>query len=246
MPAIKLESLAVFAGVTAARLALLAARCEEKTFSANQVIFRRGDHCDGLWVVVAGGVLLRTEVSGQAIDRLVDLAPGEVFGEAEVLADAPRQLTARALGFTTLIRIPEELLRELFRENSAVETHLRMLVIRRSSARVRALLAPNSRREARIWVDRDVWVTLGPRESHRVRLIDLSAGGACFNRTPADWSEGRELSFTLGTLDTPSLLQVRGVVRWRRENLVGLAFEDTGPSFRRQIEQALKVLAPPG
>lgn len=245
MPVLQLDAFAVFAGVSPERLALLAAQCEEKSFSANQLVFRRGDRCDGLWAVSAGGVVLRTEVPGQAIDRLVDVGPGEVFGEGEVLEEAPRHLTARALGSTTLVRIPEAPLRELFLEYSAVETHLRMLGVRRRSARVRAMLAPSSRREPRIWVDRDVWITLGGRgESHRVRLVDLSNSGTCISRAPADWIAGRELSFGLGTLDKPGLLQVRGIVRWRSDNTVGIAFEESGPALRRRIEQALRELVP--
>ena len=245
MPPVQLDSLAVFAGVSPERLALLADRCEEKSFSANQLIFRRGDRCDGLWVVSAGGVLLRTEIPGKAIDRLLDIGPGEVFGEAEVLEDSLCQLTARALGATTLIRIPQEPLRELLLGHPPVETHLRMLGVRRRSARVRAMLAPHSRREPRIWVDCDVWITTGPRgESDRVRLIDLSNSGACISRVPADWTTGELLSFALGTLGKPNLLQVRGIVRWRNESTVGLAFEDTGPALRRKIEQALSELAP--
>ncbi len=243
MPLIQLDSLAVFAGVSPERLALLAAQCEEKDFSANQLVFRRGDRCDGLWVVSAGGILLRTEIPGKAIDRLLDIGPGEVFGESEVLEDSPCQLTARALGTTTLIRIPQEPLRELLLSHPSVETHLRMLGVRRRSARVRAMLAPHSRREQRIWVDRDVWVTTGPRgESYRVRLIDLSNGGACITRAPVDWTAGETLSFALGTLEKTNLLQVRGIVRWRNESSVGIAFEDTGPALRRKIEQALAEL----
>jgi CRP-like cAMP-binding protein len=242
---IQLESFAVFAGVSPERLARLASHCEEKTFAANQLVFKRGDRCDGLWAVSAGGVLLRTEVPGQAIDRLIDLGPGEVFGEAEVLDDSSRQLTARALGSTTLVRIPEQPLWDLLKEYSAVETHLRMLGVRRRSARVRAMLAPNSRREPRIWVDRDVWITLGARgENLRVRLVDLSGGGACIARAPADWAPPAELSFSLGTMENPNLLQVRGVVRWRRDTTVGIAFAEPGAALRRRVEQVLRALIP--
>ena len=245
MPFIQLDSFAVFAGVSPERLALLAARSEEKSFSANQLVFRRGDRCDGLWAVSAGGVLLRTEVPGQAIDRLLDLGPGEVFGETEVLDNSLRQLTARSLGNAILIHIPEEPLRELILNHPAVETHLRMLGVRRRSARVRAMLAPNSRREPRIWVDRDVWISTVPRgENHRVRLVDLSTGGACISRAPADWTGGTAVSFSLGTLEKPTLLQLRGMVRWRSESAVGIAFEDAGPALRRKIEQALRELVP--
>jgi CRP-like cAMP-binding protein len=244
MPSISLDSFAVFAGVSPERLALLAARCEERSFSSNQLVFRRGDRSSGLWAVSAGGVVLRTEIPGQAIDRLFDVGPGEVFGEAEILESSPCQVTARALGPATLIRIPLEPLRELLRDQPSVETHLRMLGVRRRSARVRAMLAPHSRREPRIWVDCDVWVMTGRSESCRVRLVDLSNGGACISRAPADWTAGEKLSFSLGTLEKPNLLQVRAIVRWRNETTVGIAFEDTGPALRRRIEQALLELVP--
>jgi CRP-like cAMP-binding protein len=245
MPAIQLNSFAVFAGVSPERLVRLAAQAEEKRFSSNQVIFKRGDLCDGLWMISSGGVQLRTEIPGQAIDRLVDLGPGEVFGETEVLDDSPRALTARALGATTLLRISAEPLRELFRDYSAVENYLRTLGVRRRSARVRAMLAPSSRREPRIWVDREVWIALGPRcERLRVRLIDLSNEGACLARVPADWTLGKELSFSLGTLEKPGLLQVRGTVRWRSDFAVGILFADPGQALRRRIEQVLRELVP--
>ena len=247
MPVKSLDGLSVFAGVSPERLARLAALAEEKNVSANQVVFRRGERCDGLWAVLAGGVLMRTETPGKPIERMFDLGPGEVFGEAEVLEaleGAPRRLTARALDATTLVRIPLAPLRELLREQTSVETSLRTLAIRRQSARVRAMLAPSSRREPRIWVDKDVLVTVSRNESHRVRLLDLSTGGACFLRAPMDWKKGQELSFSLGTLERPAMLQVRGTVQWRHENAVGIAFEDGGPALRKKIEQALRELVP--
>lgn len=242
---VKLADLAVFAGAKAERLASLASRVEEKSLLAHQLVFRRGDRCDGLYVVAQGSVSIRTESPGQPIERVLDLGPGEVFGESEILDEAPRRFTARTLGDATLALIPLAPLRELLREQTTVETSLRMLAVRRQTARVRALLAPNSRHEQRIWVDRDVWITTGRRnESYRVRLIDLSNCGACISRAPADWTAGEELSFSLGTLENPGLLQVRGVVRWRRESAVGIAFEAAGPELRRKVEKTLRELVP--
>jgi CRP-like cAMP-binding protein len=250
MPVKSLDGLSVFAGVSPERLARLAAVCEEKNVSANQVVFRRGERCDGLWAVLVGGVLMRTETPGKPIERMFDLGPGEIFGEAEVLETlegAPRRLTARALDATTLVRIPLAPLRELLREQPSIDTSLRTLAIRRQSARVRAMLAPSSRREPRIWVDKDILVTVqsGARgESHRVRLLDLSNSGACILRAPSDWKKGQELSFSLGTQERPAMLQVRGTVQWRHESAVGIAFTDAGPVLRKKIEQTLRELVP--
>ncbi|HYO13905.1 MAG TPA: cyclic nucleotide-binding domain-containing protein [Thermoanaerobaculia bacterium] len=68
---------------------------ESETYPPNQVIYRTGDPCDGLYVVTAGGVLLRNETPGRPIDRVLDVGTGELFGETEIVEGTPRRFTAR-------------------------------------------------------------------------------------------------------------------------------------------------------
>lgn len=237
-----LENLSIFSGVSKDRLARFSSGLKEEVYDSNEVIYRTGDSCDGLYVVTAGGVLLRNETPGQPIDRVLDVALGEVFGEMEVMENAPRRFTARALGPSGVVWLPLDSLRELMREHPIVETVLRTLAVRRQTSRARALLAPSNRREPRIWVNRDVVVQTDREQSHRVRLVDLSNGGACISGAPPEWKMDEPVIFSLGAGSHPDLLQVRGFVRWRRESTVGISFDSPGPGHRRRVEQALREL----
>jgi CRP-like cAMP-binding protein len=242
MPELRLRGLPVFEGVGEERLARLEAHLVERTCRANEVVYRNGDPCDGLYIVVQGGILLRTEVPGKPIDRVFDLGPGEVFGEEEAAGGTPRNLAARALGPTRLWHVPLAPLRELLRDHPFMETLLRAHGVRRRTSRLRARLAPSSRREPRIWIDRPVVVTVDGVERAAVRLEDLSPGGACFTATPETWIAGRRLTFALGLAGGPELLRAHGTVRWRHEGAVGIEIEPGGPAWKRKVEQALRAL----
>jgi CRP-like cAMP-binding protein len=237
-----LRGLPAFAGVDEDRLARLAAHLRERTCRPNEVVYRNGDPCDGLYIVVTGAILLRTEVPGQPIDRVFDLGAGEIFGEEE-LGGAPRALAARALGATTLWHLPIAPLRELMREHPFVETLLRALGVRRRSSRLRARLAPSSRREPRIWVDRQVMVTIDG-ERVGVRLEDLSPGGACFAMVPESWTAGREIDLALSIPGRPDLLRARGTIRWHDNASAGIEFAPGDAGWKRRVEKALRELVP--
>jgi CRP-like cAMP-binding protein len=242
MPDLRLRGLPVFEGVADERLARLEAQLAERSLRPNEVLYRNGDPCDGLYGVVRGAILLRTEVPGKPIDRVFDLGPGEIFGEEEAANGTPRALAARALGATVLWHLPLAPLRELLREHTFVETLLRTLGVRRRSSRLRARLAPSSRREPRIWIDRSVMVTVDDRERASVRLEDLSPGGLCFTSAPESWTVGRQLVIALGLAGRPELLRVRGTVRWRQDSAVGIEVEPGGAAWKCRIEQALREL----
>jgi hypothetical protein len=189
-------------------------------------------------------VILRAERPGEPIERIVDLGPGEVFGEMEALNGQEREFTVRTLGETTLVRLPTESVREFIAGHPLGEALLRMVGTRRRTGQLRSRIAPQSRREPRIWVDRPVGLILGGGARVPARLVDLSGGGACLANVPEDWTPGRKVAFTLGIERRHELLRARAEVRWRRERTVGVAFEGVGPGFRRNVEEALKALVP--
>jgi hypothetical protein len=108
-----------------------------------------------------------------------------------------------------------------------------------------ALMAPANRMEPRIWVDRNVLLTLECGRRVGLRLENLSSGGACLSPAPDGWRMRKPLRFALGTDENPELLQVSGVVRWRLGGAVGVAFDGAGPALRRRIEEALREILPP-
>jgi len=239
-----LKKVTVFEGLPDEWLAELEAKAEEKKFEPNTIVFRKDEECDGLYVVVRGGVVVRNEVIGQPIERVRALGPGDVFGEIEALDGSPRQFSARTLGATVVYRIPEEPLLEILKRHPEIEINLRAPVPRRRTARMHALMAPASRMEPRIWVDQEVYLTLEDGERFGLHLENLSSGGACFSPAPEGWRLRQPLRFVLGTEDKPDLLRGSGVVRWRLGECVGIAFDGAGPALRRRVQEVLRELLP--
>jgi CRP-like cAMP-binding protein len=240
-----LKTVTAFAGLPDEWIAELEATAEEKCFEPNTIVFRKDDECDGLYVVVKGGVVVRNEVIGQPIERVRALGPGDVFGEIEALDGSPRQFSARTLGATAVRRIPEESLLPILRRHPEIEIGLRAPVPRRRTARMHALMAPASRMEPRIWIDRAVFLTLDDGERFDLRLENLSSGGACLSPAPEGWRVRQPLRFVMGIDEKPELLRVTGAVRWRLGECIGIAFDGAGPALRRRVQEALRALLPP-
>jgi CRP-like cAMP-binding protein len=241
---LRLQQISIFENVDAAVLGALEPHVKERSYRPSEVVYRTAAWADGLYAIVKGSILVRTEKPGFPVDRFLDLGPGDVFGEAEALEDAPREYTARSVKAAQLLFLPAEILRDVIACHPFVGTLLRTLTIRRRTAQTRARFTNSTRREPRIWVGRDVVLKLGGRMQVSVRLEDLSPNGACFASTPPHWQPGQALSFTLGTPERPDLLHVNGHVRWQELGSVGVVFENGGLAMRQKVEQALKVLVP--
>jgi len=241
---LRLKRLPIFENVDENVLEVLEHDVQERLYPSQEVVYRTGAPADGLYAVVKGGVQVRTEQPGQPVDRFLDLGTGDVFGEAEALDGVLREHTARTMKAAHLLFLPAERLRATIALHPFVGTLLRTLSIRRKTTQARARVSPSTRREPRIWVDRDVVLNLDDSLPVAVRLEDLSANGACFAAVPPTWHAGKRLSFTLGTQERPNLLQVSGHVRWQDLGSVGVIFENGGPQLRQKVEKALQVLVP--
>jgi len=239
----RLRRFASFDEVSEARLLALEPWLEERELRSNQTVFAVGDPCDGLYAVIRGAVNLRSETPGMPVGQGLSLGDGDVFGEAEVLGRGARDLTVRALVRTTLLHLPLDPILGLLAEEPEFGMALRGLSARRRMALARKLMAA-TRKEPRIWLDREVTLSLGNGRQVPARLEDLSGGGACFAAAPESWQVGELVNFSLGIEGWPNLLQARGVVRWRDEALVGISFESKGPIHRQQVDEALRILGP--
>jgi len=82
-------------------------KLRERSFSADEIIFREGDAADAVYMVVSGRVqLTKAGVNGQV--PLALLGPQELFGEMGPVDDSPRNATARAAEKTRVKMIPKE------------------------------------------------------------------------------------------------------------------------------------------
>jgi CRP-like cAMP-binding protein len=240
---LRLKKMSIFEKVDEKVLAELERHAKDRLYPSNEVVYRTGAWPDGLYAIQKGSVLVRTERPGVPVDRFLDLGPGDIFGEAEALEGVSREYTARTQKAALLLFIPAEPLCAVVARHAFVGTLLRTLTIRRKTFQTRARFVASTRREPRIWVDRDVILNVGALKVS-VRLEDLSLNGACFASAPPHWQPGQQLSFTLGTPEKPNLLQVSGEVRWQELGSVGVIFDNGGPALRQKVEQALRVLVP--
>ena len=73
----------------------------EETYSDGQVIFKEGSSNNLLYVILSGSIETSRNVRGQkfVIERI---PAGELFGEAVLVGDLQKSVTARAVGKTTL------------------------------------------------------------------------------------------------------------------------------------------------
>ena len=242
MTGLRIKLLPVFEQVDEDVLARLEQHVQERLYPSNEVVYRTGAPCDGLYGVVKGSVLVRTERPGQPVDRFLDLGPGDVFGEVETVEDAPREYTARVFKAAHLLWIPRPPLRQILAAHPFLGTLLRTLGARRKILQTRTRFTSATRREQRIWVDREVVMTLDGGARVPVRLEDLSYSGACLSAVPRFWQAGQRLSFTLGIQERPDLLRIQGVVCWHDIHSLGMSFENSGPQLRQKVDQALQVL----
>lgn len=239
-----LREVAIFEGIDERQVAELEAGGEERSVGAHQIIFQRDDPCDGLYLVKRGVVVIRHQVVGQPIERVRDVPSGDLFGEVEVLDGSRRRFQARTLGPTRLLRLPQDAIWTFLAGHPLVETRLRTLSIYRRTVRLHSLLAPSTRSDPRIRLDREVELRLAGGPSFTAHIEDLSHGGACLSAAPDSWRPGDTVSFALALPGRPNLLQLEAKVRWRMSNVVGLVFEPpTAPHQRsRLIDKAVRVL----
>lgn len=71
-----------------------------------ETLFRQGDACTAMYLLISGEVEIRIETPGQPPRSLVTLGPGAILGEIGPLTDEPRGATSVARGDTLLAELP--------------------------------------------------------------------------------------------------------------------------------------------
>ena len=106
-PALLLANLALFRELSEEQRAPLAANARLERAPRGQTLFRRGDSCSGMHVVVYGRVKL-SFVSASGVEKVVDIIdPGESFGEAVMFLEIPHVVSAQALADSMLLFLPK-------------------------------------------------------------------------------------------------------------------------------------------
>jgi CRP-like cAMP-binding protein len=103
-----LSVLPLFGNRLPAELQELADGCQLRRYARGEALFRAGDHCDALHVVVTGQVKLHA-ISAAGQEKVIELVgPGRSFGEALVFSDSASTFNATALAESLVLSVPKE------------------------------------------------------------------------------------------------------------------------------------------
>ncbi|MBK6744773.1 MAG: SLC26A/SulP transporter family protein [Hydrogenophilales bacterium] len=98
---------------------------DEVVLANGDVLFRRDDPGDAMYILLAGQIEIRVPVKGGGSRRLIALRAGTLFGEMAILRGAPRSADAVATaGHTELLRLAQEALWRLHREHPDIALSL--------------------------------------------------------------------------------------------------------------------------
>ena len=115
------------------QLTSLVGHCERMLFEPGDVIFRKGDSADWLYVVEEGSIEIVIPSEGEEI-VLATFAPGSFFGELGVFDQRPRNATARATEGAALVGVPAHAVSALIEKHPSAARHFLRVVIQRLRA----------------------------------------------------------------------------------------------------------------
>jgi CRP-like cAMP-binding protein len=129
-----LRQIPYFGSLPAEQLAAFGKGLRENRYQEGDVVFQKGDECDGLYIVLSGRV--RTVIrSAEGREQVLKVfGPGRSFGDIAVFDDEPYPAEAVAVSDATIAFVPRADLFDLLRHHPDVAIE----VIRLFASRLRA------------------------------------------------------------------------------------------------------------
>src|SRR5262249_60837720 len=101
----------------------------------NDLIIRKGDLSDSMFLVVSGQARARLRVGGHDTS-LGTIGPGELFGEVAMLSQTARSADVVAEGPTRLLRLTADRFQELMYDHSQLAARLLYSISRQLATRL--------------------------------------------------------------------------------------------------------------
>lgn len=102
----KLRKVSLFSGFSDGELVRLLKICRTRNYTSGSHVFHEGEKGYSLYVLVAGTLEIRKNIAGE--DKvLVEMHPGDCFGEMAIIDDEPRMADAVAATACTVIEVNE-------------------------------------------------------------------------------------------------------------------------------------------
>ncbi len=135
-----LASVELFHGLDQPTLRKLGDEMEPVRLSAGEVLFRRGDPADSLYLVADGCLQVVFERADDTEQVLGQIAVGGCLGEIALLANQPRSATVRAIQPSELMRLTKAGLDRFLAQHPDVKQQLERLATSRQSGQSFALM----------------------------------------------------------------------------------------------------------
>jgi len=119
-----LRNLPLFRELDVGDLEAIGIATEERRVAAGTVLYRRGDFCDGFYVIVIGRVKLALLAPAGAEKVVQIVGPGQSFGEAVMFLGKPHMLHAEALVDSLLLFIRISAILEAIRRSPELARRL--------------------------------------------------------------------------------------------------------------------------
>src|SRR5918999_4374910 len=137
----RLRAFSFFNGFPQENLWHLSRRMRERTFEADETIFREGDQRHLFGIIVTGSIAI-DKGRGERVERLATLGAGEALGEGILLDDSPHGTSARTLERTELAYLEANDIPEILKERATLYAALVGRAARAISERPPAPHAP--------------------------------------------------------------------------------------------------------
>jgi small-conductance mechanosensitive channel/CRP-like cAMP-binding protein len=112
----------------------LAQDSETRLYGNGEVVVRKGDHSNELFLVRRGGVRVLMPREGADDDEVARLAPGDFFGEMALMTGEPRTATVRADPDTELLVVGFRAFQRVLLANPEVAEHISRILVQRQAA----------------------------------------------------------------------------------------------------------------
>ncbi len=157
---------ALFAQLSPDELAMIARYSGYRTCAAGDVIFKEGSHREELYLIREGTVAIRRREEGDGEQDIARFVDGEVFGEMDLLDQAPRTASAVAEGPATLLVFPDAVaFSDLLSRHPDVFARVLRKLLGEIARRIRAI--------DRLISEKTPWIEDLKRQLHRDRLTGL-------------------------------------------------------------------------
>ena len=218
----------------------------EETYQDGQIIFEQGSAGDWIYTIEDGAVELYKVVGVEKI--VVDvLQPGDMFGELAYLAGTPRNVSARAVGATTVGIIDRNFLdKEYNKLSGSFRMILKNLVLRFEKV-IEGATDPRLRRE-NPRIPKILTLSFKSKAGFIKAFSENISTGGMFIKTTKPLVKGEPFILQLKLLDVSVTLKIDCEVSWNRTETsdpvkqplgMGIKFIEISPEDHHRLKKAL-------